>query len=99
MAQQAQSSWETGKVRKDTQRVGKPGGGKLLLAGVFATALIVFTLCIAWGFNKDITAAHTRVAHGSKLMATRCGPIEYLEAGTCIPLLVVHGGGGGYDRA
>lgn len=31
-------------------------------------------------------------------MATPCGPIEYQEAGTGVPLLAVHGTGSGYDQ-
>ena len=53
---------------------------------------------MTWRFNSEMTAAHARVALGSVLIATRCGPIEYQEAGTGQPLLVVHGGGGGYDQ-
>ena len=40
--------------------------------------------------------AHT--AQGSVLLPTRCGPIEYQEAGTGVPLLAVHGSGGGHDQ-
>jgi len=32
------------------------------------------------------------------LLETRCGPIEYQEAGQGVPLLVVHGSGGGHDQ-
>jgi 2-hydroxy-6-oxonona-2,4-dienedioate hydrolase len=32
------------------------------------------------------------------LIDTRCGPIEYQEAGAGVPLLAVHGSGGGYDQ-
>ena len=32
------------------------------------------------------------------LLQTRCGPIEVQEAGTGVPLLVVHGSGGGHDQ-
>lgn len=32
------------------------------------------------------------------LLPTRCGPIEYQEAGAGVPLLVVHGSGGGHDQ-
>ena len=31
-------------------------------------------------------------------MDTRCGQIEYQEAGTGVPLLMVHGSGGGHDQ-
>ncbi len=69
-------------------------------AVVGATGLIlgIAFLCIWWRFDRDITRASVRVAHGSLLAATRCGPIEYQEAGTGVPLLAVHGSGGGYDQ-
>ncbi len=46
----------------------------------------------------DMDAAAARAAQGSTLIATRCGPIEYQEAGAGVPLLVVHGSGGGHDQ-
>jgi 2-hydroxy-6-oxonona-2,4-dienedioate hydrolase len=65
---------------------------------VAATALILTALWIAWRFNSDIRAASARAAQGSVLIATRCGPIEYQEAGTGTPLLAIHGSGGGHDQ-
>ena len=32
------------------------------------------------------------------MLTTRCGPIKYQEAGTGVPLLAVHGSGGGHDQ-
>lgn len=55
-------------------------------------------LWMGWQFERDITHARARVASGSVLIATRCGPIEYQEAGSGVPLLAVHGSGGGYDQ-
>ena len=43
-------------------------------------------------------AASAAAALGSVLISTRCGPIEYQEAGTGVPLLMVHGSGGGHDQ-
>ena len=37
-------------------------------------------------------------AQGSVMITTRCGPIEYQEAGAGTPLLMVHGSGGGHDQ-
>jgi hypothetical protein len=31
-------------------------------------------------------------------VSTRCGPIEVQEAGVGIPLLMIHGSGGGHDQ-
>src|SRR5512132_3708659 len=49
-------------------------------------------------YAKDLADARARVANGSKLVETRCGAIEYAEAGSGPPVLVVHGAGGGYDQ-
>ena len=65
---------------------------------VTAIALVVATIWIAWRFDSDIAAASARAAQGSVLINTRCGPIEYQEAGTGTPLLMVHGSGGGHDQ-
>jgi 2-hydroxy-6-oxonona-2,4-dienedioate hydrolase len=66
-----------------------------------AAGLTVFTLAaswIAWRFDRELNAAHVRAAHGGVLIDTSCGPIEYQEAGTGVPLLAVHGSGGGHDQ-
>ena len=68
------------------------------VAGVLGLTLMIAALSIRWRFDTDIKLAIERVAHGSALIATRCGPIEYQEAGTGVPLLAVHGSGGGYDQ-
>ena len=38
------------------------------------------------------------MASGGTIVSTPCGQIEYQEAGAGIPLLAVHGSGGGYDQ-
>jgi 2-hydroxy-6-oxonona-2,4-dienedioate hydrolase len=58
----------------------------------------VIVTMIGWRFQSDIEAARARVSHGSVLIETACGPIEYQEAGSGIPLLSVHGSGGGFDQ-
>jgi 2-hydroxy-6-oxonona-2,4-dienedioate hydrolase len=68
------------------------------VVGVIGLILAIAALFIWWRFDRDIKLASARVAHGSALIATRCGPIEYQEAGTGVPLLAVHGSGGGYDQ-
>jgi 2-hydroxy-6-oxonona-2,4-dienedioate hydrolase len=59
----------------------------------FVTILIIW-----WRFQLDIEAARNRVTLGSLVIKTRCGPIEYQEAGAGVPLLAVHGSGGGHDQ-
>ena len=63
-----------------------------------AVALAFSSLWIAWRFDGDIKAASAKAALGSILINTRCGQIEYQEAGTGTPLLMVHGSGGGHDQ-
>lgn len=69
------------------------------------SALVVFALAsggakllIGWQFNRDLQRARDHATQGSVLLQTRCGPIEYQEAGTGVPLLAVHGSGGGHDQ-
>ena len=63
------------------------------LAIILLAALVIRTL-----FKRDIALAAERAAEGSEVIATRCGPIEYQKAGQGIPLLMIHGSGGGHDQ-
>jgi pimeloyl-ACP methyl ester carboxylesterase len=67
----------------------------LILAGLGLVGAVVL---IGWRFNRDLALSTARAAQGGVLLTTRCGPIEYQEAGTGVPLLVVHGSGGGHDQ-
>jgi len=49
-------------------------------------------------FKADIARAAELAAQGSRMIDTRCGPVEVQEAGQGIPLLVIHGSGGGHDQ-
>lgn len=62
----------------------------LLLAGL---ATLTYT-----GYQRDIREARQRIATGSRIAHTACGPIEYAETGAGAPVLVVHGAGGGFDQ-
>ena len=68
------------------------------LLTVTALALTSAALLIGWRFDSDIQRARAHAAQGSVLLPTRCGAIEYQEAGTGVPLLAVHGSGGGHDQ-
>ena len=70
---------------------------KLVILSIALIALIG-AVFIGWHFNRDMKLANIRAANGSVVIATRCGPIEYQEAGKGIPLLMVHGSGGGHDQ-
>ena len=65
---------------------------------VGSVLLVLAVSGIAWRFDGDIKIAQANAARGSVLMQTRCGPIEYQEAGNGVPLLAVHGSGGGHDQ-
>ena len=66
--------------------------------GVAALSLLVAALVIRSRFERDLAVAAERSAQGSQVAATRCGPIEYQAAGEGIPLLMIHGSGGGHDQ-
>ena len=67
---------------------------------LLALALVLggVALLLWWRFDSDMQRARAHAAQGSVLLQTRCGAIEYQEAGTGVPLLAVHGSGGGHDQ-
>ncbi len=70
----------------------------MALSFVVAVALAVAALLIGWRFGSDMQRARAQAAAHSTLLQTRCGLIEYQEAGAGWPLLAVHGSGGGHDQ-
>ncbi len=69
--------------------------------GIFALlglALVSAAVLVGWRFDSDMRRASAHAAQGSVLLQTRCGTIEYQESGAGVPLLAVHGSGGGYDQ-
>lgn len=66
----------------------------LIVLGASVVAIGVVTYL----YQRDIGQARERVASGSRILQTACGPIEYAEAGAGSPVLVVHGAGGGFDQ-
>ncbi len=78
------------------------GAARLTARSALWTLLVLAALgaalLIGARFDSDLQRARARAAQGSVLMPTRCGPIEYQEAGTGVPLLAVHGSGGGHDQ-
>jgi 2-hydroxy-6-oxonona-2,4-dienedioate hydrolase len=67
----------------------------LLAAAAFLGAL---ALLIGQRFSKDIALARARANEGSVVVQTACGPIEYQAVGQGVPLLMIHGSGGGFDQ-
>ena len=65
---------------------------------IVGLVLAVFGFWVWTRFQSDLAVATARAAQVSIVVQTRCGPIEYQEAGSGIPLLAVHGSGGGHDQ-
>ncbi len=63
-----------------------------------AGLLLIAAAGIGWTFHRDITDARLRASAGSVVVDTGCGPIEYQQAGQGLPLLMIHGSGGGHDQ-
>jgi pimeloyl-ACP methyl ester carboxylesterase len=61
------------------------------VAGLSMTAVVV-------AYQKDIRPIRARILAGSTIAETAAGKIEYAVAGTGMPLLSIHGAGGGYDQ-
>ena len=66
-----------------------------ILAFVVLAALVALAYV---GYARDIRMARERVAIGSRIAQTACGPIEYAIGGEGSPVLVIHGAGGGFDQ-
>jgi pimeloyl-ACP methyl ester carboxylesterase len=73
--------------------------GKIPLATVAIPASLAAAGAFAFfRYRRDLAAAKARVSSGSKLANTPAGLIEYAEVGTGVPVLVIHGAGGGFDQ-
>jgi len=65
---------------------------------VLVAALVAGSTWLAYQYHRDIGRARARVATGSRVISTPCGPIEYAEVGIGSPVLTIHGAGGGFDQ-
>jgi pimeloyl-ACP methyl ester carboxylesterase len=66
----------------------------LYIAG---SVIFVLALCTWFVYHRDINAARARLTSGSRVIATACGPIQYADVGNGMPVLAIHGAGGGFD--
>jgi pimeloyl-ACP methyl ester carboxylesterase len=55
-------------------------------------------VAIAIWFALDTRRAYARIAGNSTLIPSPLGDIEFKRGGTGVPVLVIHGSGGGYDQ-
>lgn len=67
---------------------------------LLAALLAIFTAfaLVFFFFLKELGEARARVESGGTIANTAAGPIEYAERGSGVPLLSIHGAGGGYDQ-
>ncbi len=72
------------------------GARRWLWGGLFFAAICA--AFVRWQFGRDLASATAHAAQGSEVLMTRCGPIETQQAGAGLPLLMVHGSGGGHDQ-
>jgi 2-hydroxy-6-oxonona-2,4-dienedioate hydrolase len=49
-------------------------------------------------YEAELHEARTTAEHGGRIAQTARGPIEYADTGTGMPLLSIHGAGGGQDQ-
>lgn len=65
---------------------------------VLLGALAAGTALLYAGYRSDLAAARERIAKGSDVAQTPCGPVEYATVGEGPAVLLVHGAGGGFDQ-
>ncbi|MCP4541053.1 MAG: alpha/beta hydrolase [Chloroflexi bacterium] len=68
------------------------------ILGSLGVAGLVLLGWICLNGQREIRAARERVQTGGRIVETAAGPIEYAASGDGLPVLVVHGAGGGYDQ-
>jgi pimeloyl-ACP methyl ester carboxylesterase len=68
---------------------------------IFWSALLfvlAITTLVYSAYRLDAAAARAQALSGSRILETRCGPIEYGSLGDGAPVLVLHGTSGGWDQ-
>jgi pimeloyl-ACP methyl ester carboxylesterase len=68
----------------------------ILLTTLIAASGLAGLVFLSYG--DELRRARDEASRGSVIAMTAAGPIEYGQSGTGIPLLSIHGAGGGYDQ-
>jgi pimeloyl-ACP methyl ester carboxylesterase len=68
------------------------------MMGIILIIVVAVGLLVYIGYRNDIGKAYERIATGSEIINTPCGPIEYATLGEGSPVLVLHGTSGGWDQ-
>ena len=69
-----------------------------IFLGVVVLIAVAAAVAVYLSYRRDMDLAYERIAAGSRIAETRCGPIEYASAGEGDAVLIVHGAGGGIDQ-
>lgn len=83
-----------GTARQDIHMVARR---RLLVGSAVGAVALAGGLRVASAYAADMEAARARVSTG-KIISTRFGALEYAEAGVGMPVLMIHGTGGGFDQ-
>lgn len=71
---------------------------RIWIVALLIVVLVGLAGIYGW-YRADLAAAHRRIAAGSMIVETADGPLEYAEAGSGTPVLLIHGAGGGFDQS
>jgi 2-hydroxy-6-oxonona-2,4-dienedioate hydrolase len=69
---------------------------RVLLVLLFAS--FVGAVLVAVAYQRDLRAAHARLAAAATVVPTSYGPMAFEAGGEGAPVLAVHGAGGGHDQ-
>lgn len=72
--------------------------GMSLASIVVLVTILAASAAVVWSYRAEMGRVRAAVKMGAILAITRAGPIEYAEKGSGIPLLSIHGAGGGFDQ-
>lgn len=71
------------------------------MKAVMLAALVVLAVAVVavvTSYRRDLGRADALARGGGRIAPTMVGPIEYAERGVGVPVLSIHGAGGGYDQ-
>lgn len=60
--------------------------------------VIVASVLAFLAYSNELSQARADASRGARIANTTAGPIEYADTGAGIPLLSIHGAGGGHDQ-
>jgi pimeloyl-ACP methyl ester carboxylesterase len=88
--------WPIGKLKRPLRSLEMGRKAQILLTGLVATIAVASFVSVS--YENELKRRHDAASGGSLIAMTSAGPIEYAQRGKGIPLLSIHGAGGGYDQ-